>query len=62
MDGLKVLSETDNPFMYPGIPIKNTATDHYTIAQEYITKYDAAATYYKAISQPIDVRGQIKFP
>jgi branched-chain amino acid transport system substrate-binding protein len=62
MDALNTLSETDNPFMFPGIPIKNTATDHYTIAQEYITKYDAAATYYKAISQPIDVRGQIKFP
>jgi hypothetical protein len=48
--------------MFPGIPIKNTASDHYTITQEYITKYDAAATYYKSISQPIDVRGQIKFP
>jgi branched-chain amino acid transport system substrate-binding protein len=62
MDGLNNLSETDNPFMYPGIPIKNTASDHYTITQEYIAKYDAAAMYYKSISQPIDVRGQIKFP
>jgi branched-chain amino acid transport system substrate-binding protein len=62
MDTLNGLSETDNPFMFPGIPIKNTKTDHYTITQEYITKYDAAATYYKSISQPIDVRGQIKFP
>src|SRR5260221_1294553 len=56
MDGLKVLSETDNPFMYPGIPIKNTATDHYTITQEYIEKYDASINDYKPVSQPIEVR------
>jgi branched-chain amino acid transport system substrate-binding protein len=62
MDQINTMSETENPFMFPGIPIKNTATDHYTITQEYITKYDAAANYYKPLSQPIDVRGQIKFP
>jgi hypothetical protein len=48
--------------MYPGIPVKNTASDHYTITQEYIAKYDTSVNDYKSISQPIDVRGQIKFP
>jgi ABC-type branched-subunit amino acid transport system substrate-binding protein len=62
IDGLNNLSETDNPFMYTGIPIKNTASDHYTITQEYIAKYDTSVNDYKPISQPIDVRGQIKFP
>ena len=62
IDQLNVLSETDNPFMYPGIPIKNTKTDHYTITQEYIEKYDPTVNDYKPLSQPIDVRGQIKFP
>jgi ABC-type branched-subunit amino acid transport system substrate-binding protein len=62
MDVMNSLSETDNPFMYPGISIKNTKTDHYTIAQEYIEKYDSSVGYYKPLSQPIDVRGQIKFP
>jgi branched-chain amino acid transport system substrate-binding protein len=62
IDVLNNLSETDNPFMYPGIPIKNTPTDRYTITQEYIAKYDAAANQFKPVTQPIDVRGQIKFP
>jgi branched-chain amino acid transport system substrate-binding protein len=62
IDGLNGLSETDNPFMYPGIPIKNSKTDHYTITQEYIEKYDPSVNDYKPLSQPIDVRGQIKFP
>jgi branched-chain amino acid transport system substrate-binding protein len=62
LDTLNSLTLADNPFMFPGISIKNTKTDHYTIAQEYIQKYDAAATYYKPLSQLIDVRGQIKFP
>jgi branched-chain amino acid transport system substrate-binding protein len=62
LDTLNTLSQTDNPFMYPGIPIKNTKTDHYSITQEYISKYDAATSVWKPISQPIDVRGQIKFP
>jgi hypothetical protein len=48
--------------VYPGIPVKNTPQDHYTIAQEYISKYDAATSVWKPITQPIDVRGQIKFP
>ena len=62
IDQLNALNETDNPFMYPGIPIKNTKTDHYTITQEYIEKYDPTVNDYKPLSQPIDVRGQIKFP
>lgn len=62
LDGLNSLSETENPFMYPGIPIENTPTDHYTITQEYLAKYDTSANDYTSISKPIDVRGQIKFP
>jgi ABC-type branched-subunit amino acid transport system substrate-binding protein len=62
MEQLLVFSETDNPFMFGGISIKNSATDRYTITQEYVAKFDAASSTYKPISQPIDVRGQIKFP
>jgi branched-chain amino acid transport system substrate-binding protein len=62
LDQLANLSETENPFMYPGIPIKNNPTDHFTITQEYLAKYDTTANDYKPITQPIDVRGQIKFP
>jgi branched-chain amino acid transport system substrate-binding protein len=62
LDQLNTMSETENPFMYPGITIKNSSSDHYTITQEYLAKYDATANYYKPLTQPIDVRGQIKFP
>jgi branched-chain amino acid transport system substrate-binding protein len=62
IEQLIALNETDNPFVFQGVPVKNSATDRYTITQEYIAKYDAAANQYKPISQPIDVRGQIKFP
>jgi branched-chain amino acid transport system substrate-binding protein len=62
LDQLANLSETENPFMFPGIPIKNTTSDHYTITQEYLAKYDTTANVYKPLTQPIDVRGQIKFP
>jgi branched-chain amino acid transport system substrate-binding protein len=62
LDQLNNLSETENPFMYPGVPIKNTGRDHYTITQEYLEKYDATINDYKPMSQLIDVRGQIKFP
>jgi branched-chain amino acid transport system substrate-binding protein len=62
LDTVANLNETENPFMYPGIPIKNTPTDHYTITQEFLAKYDTSVNDYKPISQPIDVRGQIKFP
>ncbi len=62
MEQIVNLNETDNPFVFPGIPVKNSATDHYTITQEYVAKFDAASGTYKSISQPIDVRGQIKFP
>jgi hypothetical protein len=56
------LSQTDNPFLYPGIVVKNTPTDHYSITQEYLAKYATSANDYQALSQVIDVRGQIKFP
>ena len=62
LDQMANLNETDSPFLYQGIAIKNTPQDHYTITQEYLAKYDTSANDYKALSQPIDVRGQIKFP
>jgi branched-chain amino acid transport system substrate-binding protein len=62
VEQLVSLNETDNPFVFPGLPVKNSASDRYTITQEYVAKYDATAGQYKPISQPIDVRGQIKFP
>jgi hypothetical protein len=62
LENLNSLSETDNPFVYNGIPVKNTPTDHYTITQEYIAKYDAASSVWKTIAPPTDVRGQIKYP
>jgi len=62
VDTLTNLNETENPFMYTGIPIKNSPTDHYSITQEFLAKYDTSVNDYKPISQPLDVRGQIKFP
>jgi ABC-type branched-subunit amino acid transport system substrate-binding protein len=62
LDQMNQLSETDNPFLYPGITVKNTASDHYSITQEYLAKYSTSANDYQALSQTIDVRGQIKFP
>jgi branched-chain amino acid transport system substrate-binding protein len=61
-EALNSMNETNNPFLYPGVTAKNTSSDHYTITQEYIEKYDPAVNDYKPLSQPIDVRGQIKFP
>ena len=62
LDQLNNLNETDNPFLFTGTSVKNTPNDHYSITQEYIARYDATANDGKPISQPIDVRGQIKFP
>jgi ABC-type branched-subunit amino acid transport system substrate-binding protein len=62
LDQLNNINETDNPFMYPGVAIKNAPNDHYTITQEYLEKYDASVNDYRPLSQTIDVRGQIKFP
>jgi branched-chain amino acid transport system substrate-binding protein len=62
LDQMNQLSETDNPFLYPGIVVKNTSNDHYSITQEYLAKYNTSANDYQALSQTIDVRGQIKFP
>ena len=62
LDTMSNLNETENPFLYPGISVKNTPTDHYSITQEFLAKYDTSVNDYKPISQPIDVRGQIKFP
>jgi branched-chain amino acid transport system substrate-binding protein len=62
MEQVISLNETDNPFVFAGIPVKNASNDRFTITQEYVAKYDAAANQWKPITQPIDVRGQIKFP
>jgi len=62
LDQMAQLNETDNPFLYKGVVAKNTPQDHYTITQEYLAKYDTSLNDYKALSQTIDVRGQIKFP
>ncbi|MBV9582404.1 MAG: ABC transporter substrate-binding protein, partial [Chloroflexi bacterium] len=62
LDQMNQLNETDNPFLYPGITVKNTASDHYSITQEYLAKYSTSANDYQAMSQTIDVRGQITFP
>jgi branched-chain amino acid transport system substrate-binding protein len=62
LDALGNLNETDNPFIFQGISVKTTPTDHYSITQQYLAKYDAADAYWKAAGDPIDVRGQIKYP
>ncbi|MDE3077017.1 MAG: ABC transporter substrate-binding protein [Chloroflexota bacterium] len=62
MDALNNWSEPNNPFLYPGIVAKNSPTDHYTITQAYLAKYDPAANDWAPVSQPVDVRGEIKFP
>lgn len=62
LDALGHLDETDNPFVYAGISVRNTPTDHYTITTEYLAKYDAATGVYTRLGDPIDVRGKITFP
>jgi ABC-type branched-subunit amino acid transport system substrate-binding protein len=62
LDQMAALNEPDNPFLFAGIGVKNTAQDHYSITQEYLAKYSTSANDYQSISQTIDVRGQIKFP
>jgi ABC-type branched-subunit amino acid transport system substrate-binding protein len=62
LDALANLNETDNPFVYKGIAVKTTPTDHYTITQQFLAKFSAADGYWKSASDPIDVRGQIKYP
>ncbi len=62
MDAIDTLNETDNPFVATGVVIKNTRSDHYTIAQEYLTKYDASASDFRTTGSLIDVRGQITYP
>jgi branched-chain amino acid transport system substrate-binding protein len=62
LDATNNLNETDNPFLYPGVAVKNTPTDHYTITQEYQQKFDASVGDFRPTSQLIDVRGQITYP
>jgi branched-chain amino acid transport system substrate-binding protein len=62
LNTLNGLSESDNPFLYPGVTAKNTSKDHYFITQEYQEKYDATLGDYKPTSKLIDFRGKISFP
>ena len=62
LEALNNFNETDNPFLAKGISAKNTKTDHYTITQEYMIKFDAGQGRYLPAGDIVDVRGQIKFP
>jgi branched-chain amino acid transport system substrate-binding protein len=61
-EALASLDESSNPFLLPGVQAKNTTSDHYTITQEYLAKYSAAAGDFAQVGELVDVRGQIKFP
>jgi branched-chain amino acid transport system substrate-binding protein len=62
IESLNNFSEADNPFLAKGVTAKNSSSDHYTITQEALYKYDAAAGRYSQQGSLIDVRGKIKFP
>ena len=62
LDALNSLNESNNPFLLPGVQIKNTRTDHYTITREVMARYSTAVGDYAQVGSLIDVRGQIKFP
>ncbi len=62
VDQMNQLSETDNPLLAPGVSVKNSATDRYSITQMYLAKYSPTANDYQALTPSIDVRGQITFP
>jgi branched-chain amino acid transport system substrate-binding protein len=61
-DALNNFSESDNPFLAKGIKAHNTASDHYTITQEALYKYDAAAVRYTQQGDILDFRGKVVFP
>jgi len=62
LDALNNLNETNNPFLLPGVSITNTPSSHYSITEEEIEKYDAAAGDYTPVSALINFRGKVKFP
>lgn len=62
LDSLNNFSESDNPFLAKGVKAHNTPTDHYTITQEALYKYDAAAVRYAQQGDLVDVRGKVVFP
>jgi branched-chain amino acid transport system substrate-binding protein len=62
LSALNNFSEGDNPFLAKGVVAKNSGSDHFTITQEAIQKYDAAQTRYIQQGDLIDVRGKITFP
>ena len=62
LDALNHLNEANNPFLLPGVSITNTPSSHYSITQEEIEKYDAAAGDYSTVSALINFRGKVKFP
>ena len=62
VEALNNFNETDNPFLAKSVVAKNSSSDHYTITQEALIKFDAAQGRYVAQGDLIDVRGKIKFP
>jgi branched-chain amino acid transport system substrate-binding protein len=62
MDALNNLNEASNPFLLPGVQVKNTKSDHYTITQEVMARYSTSVGDYAQVGSLVDVRGQIKFP
>lgn len=61
-DALNNFTESDNPFLAKGVTAKNTSSDHFTITQEALIKYDAAQGRFIPQGGLIDVRGKIKYP
>jgi hypothetical protein len=61
-DALNNFAESDNPFLAKGVTAKNTSSDHFTITQEALIKYDAAQGRFIPQGGLIDVRGKIKYP
>jgi branched-chain amino acid transport system substrate-binding protein len=52
------LNETNNPFLYPGINVVTSATNHFPITSEALVKYDAGK--WVATGQVIDARSIVK--
>jgi branched-chain amino acid transport system substrate-binding protein len=61
-DALNNFTESDNPFLAKSVTAKNTSSDHFTITQEALIKYDAAQGRFIQQGGLIDVRGKIKYP
>ncbi|MDQ6774468.1 MAG: ABC transporter substrate-binding protein [Candidatus Dormibacteraeota bacterium] len=57
---LNNLNESNNPFLMPGVRVKNSPNDHYTITQEFLARY--ANGTYTPQGGLVDVKGKITFP